>query len=287
MDPFLERVKEVFNQIAGIVSGCDYDPRRDMHFIDPKTIEAHRWELFRDTTANSCFWAANSLDSVCPYCNQFVTLTVKPVITALKTQSIAAEGICPRCQDSKKIRVFFTGIQPETNKPWSNGIWFEPIPNIRSFKFKEISDRKILNAYKEAINSLNQNLPRSAITHCGVIVERIGRTKFPHVVTGKKSTGGKEAKTIGPIFDLLRSELKGKPEFKELLTPLLELGEALRVGRNSGGHFNFEYEPDRELAEQVIDLTEFLIRYIYVISNEASNVNEIITKLESSEEDTE
>lgn len=46
-----------------------------------------------------------------------------------------------------------------------------------------------------------------------------------------------------------------------------------------GGHFDLEIEPDRDLADKVIDLTEFLIRYVYLISEETSKVNTLISEL--------
>ena len=274
--------EDVGHQIVSIVSGCDYDPRRDMHFIDPKSININNWLQSRPGAEK--YWMTDNVSSICPHCNQKVVIQLQTFRPIGEIQSLASKGMCPQCREAKPIRVFFVGVKPRgSHDRHCEQIWIDPAPKIRKPAFETLADQLILRTYNEALNTFNQGQYRSSLINCGVIVEQIGRTKFPHVTTGKKGQGGREAKEIKALFDLLRSELKGKPEFKELLKPLLELGEALRLGRNSGGHFNFEHTPTRELAEQVIDLTEFLVRYIYVVAEESSNVNQIISELERKE----
>jgi hypothetical protein len=266
MNSHLLSSETVLEQIAGIVSGCDCDPRRDMHFIDPKT--AHNWTTLQQT---GDYWTVLAIDSTCPHCHRAVTINLDAPVLIPQTESIAMRGRCPRCQDDKPIRVFLTEVRHkhETTRE-CGGIWMEPVPKIRSLMISQLPEKRVFNGYKDAVESFNAGMWSSSITSCGRVVEGIGKTKFPNAQATKQIKG---------LFDKLRSELKKAPDFKELLEPLLNLGEALRIGRNPGTHFDLETEPDRNLADKVIDLTEFLIRYIYLISDETTEVNRLILEL--------
>lgn len=280
MDPFLKRSGEVFNQIAGIVSGCNYDPRRDMHFVDPKSIPAHNWQSRPGAEAYS---VTDNFSSICPYCNRDVNIQLKSFETIKTLGSVAAKGVCPPCGESKTIRVFLIGVQLKQNgnKP-CNQIWFEPVPKIRSLITDGLSTSddaqaiRVWKAYRNAIDAFNSGKWEQSLVSCGRVVEGIGKTKFPNASSTQQ---------IGRLFKKLKQEISDKPDTKEVLTPLLSLGEALRVGRNPGGHFDLEGDPDRDLADKVIDLTEFLIKYVYLIANETENVNELIENLNPADKD--
>jgi hypothetical protein len=130
---------------------------------------------------------------------------------------------------------------------------------------------RIFNAYKHSIEAFNSGMWPLAVTSCGRVLEGIGKTTFPN---------GSQQKQLGQLFNNLKSELKKTPDYKDLLQPLVDLGEAFRLGRNTGAHFDLEKEPDREVASQLIDLTEFLIKYIYLISKEVADVEQKISSLE-------
>jgi hypothetical protein len=90
-----------------------------------------------------------------------------------------------------------------------------------------------------------------------------------------------------PLLNNLRKELKEAPAFKEILMPLLDLGEALRLGRNPASHFDLETDPNLDLAGKVLDLTEFLLQYVYVISGESINVDGLIKACGPGDDDSE
>lgn len=57
------------------------------------------------------------------------------------------------------------------------------------------------------------------------------------------------------------------------------LSSAIRLGRLTGAHFNIKGKADREVAEQVLNLTEYLIRYFYVLSSDATELETKINAL--------
>lgn len=244
-----------------------------MHFIDPKTLLQQDWSPAGSTK----FIVPNSVSSICGHqdCGQKVTFSISvKALDQSPPYSACMEGICPACR--KESKFFAVGLSNGGKTKLCDSIWQYPVPNIRNLVVQELPDKKIFNSYKHAVDAFNQRMYPLSLVACGRVLEGIGKTKFPNASAVKQ---------IAALFNTLRKELKKTPEYIEILQPLLELGEALRIGRNPGGHFDLEVEPSRELADKVIDLTEFFLRYIYVISDETSKINDIISNLSRSNTD--
>jgi hypothetical protein len=235
-----------------------------MHSIDPKTIR--NWN-----SQKIGYWIPECIDTICgnPECSRLISFVPKPTTWDFnEARAVVMVAICSGCHS--KSDFFLTDIKDADQPEGCGGIWQHPVPEIRIRIVDELPNIRVFNSYREAVKTFNAGMWASAITNCGRVIEGIGKTTFPNAKTTNQ---------IGGLFNKLRSELKGAPNFKELLEPFLNLGEALRVGRNPGGHFDLKVEPDRSLASKIVDLTEFLIRYVYLISNETSEVNELISKL--------
>ena len=52
---------------------------------------------------------------------------------------------------------------------------------------------------------------------------------------------------------------------RDLATPLHKLADILRVGGNTGAHFDPNRTPTREAAEGMLSLTEYLLEYLYTL----------------------
>jgi hypothetical protein len=235
-----------------------------MHFIDPKTVR--NWD-----SQKTGYWIPECIDTICgnPECSRLISFVPKPTGWDFnEAKAIITVAICSGCHNKNDF--FLTDIKKSDQPEECGGIWQHPVPEIRTRIVDELPNIRVFKSYRDAIGAFNAGMWASALTNCGRVIEGIGKTTFPNAKTTNQIKG---------LFDKLRSELKKAPDFKELLEPFLNLGEALRVGRNPGGHFDLAAEPDRSLASKVIDLTEFLIRYVYLISNETSEVNELISKL--------
>jgi HEPN domain-containing protein len=264
----------VLEQIAAIVSGCSYDPRHDMHFIDPKTVPLNQWNRYGE------YHCPKSVSTVCPHCNGKVFLEVIPHGNSYNPliRSLAAGGKCPGCVEEKPIQIFLVETSNNPDSPLCQEIWVNPPVKHRSLIVDTLPEKRIFRAYKNAIETFNAGMWAPSLVSCGRVVEGIAKTTFPNA---------KSTKQIKPLFNKLGSELKKIEEFRPLLDPLLGLGEALGLGRNPGGHFDLEEEPDRDLADKVIDLTEFLIQYVYQIVDEADEVKKLIAKLKPNDTEEE
>jgi hypothetical protein len=229
-------------------------------------------EKLRNWKMYNYYSMPGSLDCVCGFCGVLANLQTSNHTIHSETNTVLMQGRCIRCSEESTIYL----INAKQNKnEMPDECWVHPKPEIREYKFTEadIHSPKIFRAYKEAIDLFNEGKPSPSIGACGRAVEGIAKEEFPIAST--------ERDTIGSLFQKLESEFNQllPRELHELLKPLLSLGKALRIGRNTGSHFNSEREPDQELAGKIIDLTEFLMQYVYILKDEASNVNTIIDNL--------
>ena len=208
----------------------------------------------------------------CGRCKLLQALTLSDPIYNKEAKAVTFKAACTSSQ-CKFVSTALL-VQPCSPNSNSNGkeFWILPKPETRESVINEdliTGDQasRIKRAYKAALKNFNQNDFSECIAASGRIVEAIGKTVFPN------STN---TKNIGPLFYGLESSIGASPDFKELLTPLVKLGKALALGRNTGGHFFLETEPDEDLVSKVLDLTEFLLTYVYVVADQGAEVKRLI-----------
>jgi hypothetical protein len=71
-----------------------------------------------------------------------------------------------------------------------------------------------------------------------------------------------------PLADQLKA-LSGK---RDLTEPLIHLANKVRMGGNFAAHFNLEKEPDKEIAEIMLDLLDFFVEYFYAMKDKAARL---------------
>jgi hypothetical protein len=64
----------------------------------------------------------------------------------------------------------------------------------------------------------------------------------------------------------------------DLSAPLTQLSHAIRQGGNLGAHFDFEKEPDEDMARTIVELLDYLVSYLYVLPR---RIEKLETKLQS------
>jgi hypothetical protein len=126
-----------------------------MYFIDPKTIQDHRWTI---TQGLGDYWVVMSIDGICPHCHKAVTITLEPLALMLQTQSAGMKGRCPRCSDDKVIRVFLTGIRQKNNfMRQCESIWVEPIPEVKNLVRIQVSVQGIRDGIGNCSGEITAN----------------------------------------------------------------------------------------------------------------------------------
>ncbi len=64
-----------------------------------------------------------------------------------------------------------------------------------------------------------------------------------------------------------------------MFEPIIKLSSSIRLGRLTGAHFNIKGKANEEVAEQVLSLTEYLIKYFYILPGNALKLEEKINAL--------
>ena len=251
--------------IAAIVSGTNYDSRRDMYFIDPKTIK--NWQ-----NLNS-YWTPKAVSSICPHCDALTTFPLTAGAVDQSSQAMDLDSTCPNCE--QKVSFFAIDCarcdRQENPDIKAGSIWMYPEPQKKRESITvELLPSRLLSAYKSAIKCFNQNIWTATVTECGRILEGIAIDKIPN---------WNSEKNLNSSLKLLNSDLE-VTGYVELFKPILQLADALRLGRNKSAHFDFEKEPDKDVATEILDLTEKLIEYFYVIPSKSQELSAKIKAME-------
>lgn len=78
---------------------------------------------------------------------------------------------------------------------------------------------------------------------------------------------------------MLGHQLKQLPQHVDLSKPILELADVLKDGGNIGAHFDMDREPDMAFATVMIDLTEYILEYLYVIPKHSEALKSRLEKI--------
>lgn len=231
-----------------------------MQAIDPKRVAA--WHLEGE------LWVPKSVDTVCPFCNHPSNLVTDSYSHHRANNTMGMLGRCVRC--SQQSNLWAVGLKTRQQAPnWCKQIWMLPKPSAREIVVSaESLPTGIFNAYKEAVGCFNAGFWRATVTECNRALEGITQDKFEK----------EERKNLQ-----LSPENRDLPQFK-LFEPILKLAKVVRLLRQYSAHYHATKEPDREAAEEVLDLTEYLIKYFYVLPLKTDTLEAKINELDSLEQ---
>lgn len=257
---------EFCSAIAAIKTGCNYDPRRDMYFIDPETV--NEW-------GTSGSWhVPTGISSICGHCGTLTTFSKFSYSGTDAAQAIVTmTGKCPKC--AGVVSFFILGCSRfDLKQPAAcQSIWMLPEPTpVRlaiSFESSQIPDR-VLSAYKSSIQCFNNKIWTATVTECGRTLEGVAIDKIPNWNADK---------TLDKSIKGLSEEL-GKTGYLELFEPIIDLANVLRLGRNKSAHFDLTQEPNEHVAFEVLELTEKLLDYFYLIPRRSRELESSIRNLE-------
>jgi hypothetical protein len=111
-------------------------------------------------------------------------------------------------------------------------------------------------------------------------VQSLGDGNYVATAVGSRRTLEgifKYALPAGQKFQGLANAIKTVTETKDLTAPLRMLSHAIRQGGNLGAHFDEEREPTAEQAQQMVDLLEYLIDYLYTLPENISRLERALS----------
>lgn len=219
-------------------------------------------------------WIPTCVDTVCPYCDHVTALAAEDPVLSASTESIIMLGRCVRCGQNTKIWV--TQIRTNKQSEGGNVLVFPSSLARREMAISEdVLPARIFNAYKEAVNCFNGGHWRATVTECGRALEAVTKDKFP-----------KQGRNLYSSLEGVKQDLAQEPH-AALFEPIIQLGHALRLGRNTSAHFDPERDPDRQIAEEVLELAEYLLKYFYVLPSKTTDLEAKINALGTSSDEDE
>ena len=113
-------------------------------------------------------------------------------------------------------------------------------------------------AYESAVAAHNAGLWDACAMSCRKTLEGIVHHLSP------------DATQSGPLFE----QLKTLFEEKDLSDPLVRIADVLRKGGNVAAHFNLEVQTDRTMAENMVDLIDYFLEYLFVLPDRARELED-------------
>lgn len=77
----------------------------------------------------------------------------------------------------------------------------------------------------------------------------------------------------------LYQQLQALPKHVDLEKPILTLADNIRKGGNIAAHFDLEKEPDQKTAEMMVDLLDYFLEYVYVLTERAADLEKQLESL--------
>jgi hypothetical protein len=249
------------------------NPKEFMHRVPIEKVK--KWGN------NNGHYHPTSIDAKCGYCQQWSNLVCENPSFHGQSKGFTLHGRCVRCD--QQSRVF---VDNSSSAAYHfDEMWILPKPEVRESAFLRFENEiptRILRAYNTAVKSFDLGLWGGCITECGRALEGITRDKFPESIRLNKKD---EEVHLGIKLQRLQTEAQKLGDIESLLKPIIELSEALRLGRNTSAHFDVEKEPDDEAALLVLELAEYLMSYFYVIPRQAKILEETIQALSPADEE--
>ncbi|UWQ95014.1 DUF4145 domain-containing protein [Rhodobacteraceae bacterium M385] len=190
----------------------------------------------------------NALKITCPMCGTISTFGCSGLRDIGGKECCSTTSQCPACGE----RVFFFGFMPvvdEAPRELEIIVFTERSSVLAIKNYKSAVDERIVRSYEAAIHAFNSKNYSASLVMAGRTLEGVFK-----LLLGS----GSENKTLGSLVDKASQEIG-------LEGPLKKLAKLIKDGRNLGAHFDLETEPNKDIAQPVLELTEYLIEYYFVL----------------------
>jgi hypothetical protein len=180
--------------------------------------------------------------------------------------AMAATANCPSCE--RAVQFWAIRATKTPNKPDHNpsAVYTYP-PATNSYPTPEFAvdfPVPLRESFVSTIDAFNsKNYAATAV--CG---RRALEGIFKYLVAEEKRKAN-----LARLIELATAET-------DLAAPLKILSHAIRDGGNLGAHFDMDKAPTEPLARQMVELLDYLIKYLYVLPREIKKLEQSLGKAE-------
>ncbi len=193
------------------------------------------------------------VQTVCPFCNEKVIFSLGNFSSAGPQNSCSATASCPNCSNTPGF--WCLDVDPGFE------MYMHPAPkgHIIAPDLASLPE-PLRNSLVATIDAYNARIYSAAAVAGRRTLEGI----FKYLVA--------ETERNKPLNRLIETALASV----DLAAPLRDLSHAIRSGGNLGAHFDMEREPDKQMAQQIVELLIYLISYLYDLP---AKIRELETEL--------
>ena len=208
--------------------------------------------------------APKSLTTHCPYCGVLAIFSLDGLQDDYVRFVVISHAACPGCSEIVKVFSMRKLKNPKNKDHNPDNVYMYP-PSSKYYRMPVFGDevpdplRRAFLATVDAYNS--QSYANTAAS---------GRRTLEGIFKYLNETDKREG-NLARMIDLAANN-------EDFAGPLRKLSHAVREGGNLGAHFDLESEPDEEVARQIVELTEYLISYLYVLPTRIKRLESALDK---------
>ncbi len=237
-----------------------------MHMLPLTSVP--RWiQLESDDSIPIDIWFPASIDTNCPYCRRNANFRLVKLQYDANRNAVASSARCPGCIKEVSFWVIKPALIDESKNGKCEclamfpGLSFQRQPLL---SINLVPDH-IARAYQDAIRVYNAEVWSATATCCRRTLEGIVKDL---VKPQNENTS-------------LASQLSKLKDSVDLNQPLITLAHAIREGGNIGAHLDLRRDADKDTAEAILDLTEYLLEYIFALPAMIDKLNHRVAALEN------
>ncbi len=209
-----------------------------------------------------------AISSHCPHCAAMVSYSFSHWHKALHGLAVGKTN-CPSC--SENVRFILLDYEPTAQAfDEDTSLWIYPPLTVNQglldIKKVEELDEKLIGAYQSTINVFNSGEWNAT----GILIRRF--------------LDGMNKATLGSDYvdEDLDKQLQAMIKNRDLSRPITKMAETVSNGL-AKKFFNLEIESTKECASLMVDFTELLVEYLYIIPMRAEALHRRASELQNSD----
>ena len=190
----------------------------------------------------------NQISSACPHCGIWCLFQMLNTEVNKSSRIGSSRATCPSCKNSLTFVYLYPNVIQQSSLP--SCILLVPAPKLKrpeAFQAESVPE----NVAKAFENTLRTYLSRN-FTATTVMGRRTLEGVFLSVIPERERRLN------------LHQMIEAAAEEVDFAEPLKKLAHAIRAGGNLGAHFDPSAEPDELMAQQMVELLDYLISYLFV-----------------------
>jgi hypothetical protein len=174
---------------------------------------------------------------------------------------MSAKAICPGCHEEVRFWII-DPLPSDTEDKRCGCLCMHPSPklNYQAMIGLDAVPQPIGGAYTSAVNAFNGRDWPGTAGHCRRVLEGIVKNLLPD----------EDPKQHLAVL------LRQLPDKVDLTKGVTALADALKEGGNLGAHFGWEPAADEPMAKQMLELSEFVMEYIYIMPSRARHLQDSV-----------